>query len=48
MKVKYVKWLGLLGALATGVSQIVAGDVVNGVGIISASLASAGIFSPAQ
>lgn len=48
MKVKHIKWLGLLGALFAGASQIAAGDIVNGAGIISASLASAGIFSPAQ
>lgn len=48
MRIKYIKWLGLLGALFTGASQIAAGDIINGAGIISASLASAGVFSQAQ
>lgn len=45
MKVKYIKWLGLLGALFAGASQIAAGDVVNGSGIIAAALSSAGVFA---
>lgn len=48
MKVKYVKSLGLLGALFAGVSQIVAGDVVSGGGVIAAALSSAGVFSVQQ
>lgn len=48
MNVKYIKWLGLLGALFAGASQIAAGDIVNGAGIISASLASAGVLTRAQ
>lgn len=48
MKVKYVKWFGLLGALFSGVSQIIAGDVVGGGGVIAAALSSAGVFSGQQ
>lgn len=48
MKVKYVKWLGLLGALSAGASQIVAGDLVSGGGVIAAALSSAGVFSGQQ
>lgn len=48
MNVKHIKLLGLLGALFTGASQIAAGDIVGGAGIISASLASAGVFTRAQ
>lgn len=45
MKVKVIKWAGLLGALFAGVSQIVAGDVVAGSGVIAAALSSAGVLS---
>lgn len=45
MKVKHVKWLGLIGALLAGVSQVVSGDVVAGVGVVSAALSSAGVLS---
>lgn len=48
MKVKYVKWLGLLGALFAGASQIIAGDVVGGGGVIAAALSSAGVFAIQQ
>lgn len=48
MNINYVKWLGLLGALFAGVSQIASGDVVNGAGVIAASFASAGVFKRAQ
>lgn len=48
MKVKYVKWLGLLGALFAGASQIIAGDIVGGGGVIAASLSSAGVLSVQQ
>lgn len=48
MNVQYVKWLGLLGALFAGSAQIIAGDIVNGTGIIAAALSSAGIFASQQ
>lgn len=48
MRIKYVKWFGLLGALLAGSSQILAGDVVNGAGIIAAALSSAGILTSQQ
>lgn len=48
MKVKYIKWFGLLGALFAGISQILAGDVVNGGGVIAAALSSAGVLSAQQ
>lgn len=45
MKVKYIKLLGLLGALFAGTSTIIAGDVATGAGVIAAALSSAGVFS---
>lgn len=45
MKVKYVKWFGLLGALFAGTAQIIAGDIVGGGGVIAAALSSAGVLS---
>lgn len=48
MKVIYIKWLGLIGALFAGASTIIAGDVAIGVGVIAAALSSAGVFSVQQ
>lgn len=48
MNVKYVKWLGLLGAIFAGTAQILAGDFINGGGVIAAALSSAGVFGQAQ
>lgn len=48
MNVNYIKWLGLIGALFAGASQIASGDVVNGAGVIAASFASAGVFKKTQ
>lgn len=48
MKLNYIKWLGLLGALFAGTSQLLSGDVVNGSGIIAAALSSAGVLSVKQ
>lgn len=45
MKVKYIKWIGFLGALSAGTAQILAGDIVNGGGVIAAALSSAGVLS---
>lgn len=45
MKVKYIKWIGLLGALFAGTAQILAGDIVTGGGVIAAALSSAGVLS---
>lgn len=44
MNVKYIKWIGLLGALLAGTAQILAGDFVNGGGVIAAALSSAGVL----
>lgn len=44
MRIKYVKYLGLLGALFTGGSLILAGSLSEGVGIIAAALSSASLF----
>lgn len=46
MNTKYIKWLGLIGALFAGTSQILAGDLVSGSGVIAAALSSAGVLSP--
>jgi len=46
-KVKFIKIAGLIGAVITGAVQIAAGDLVGGIGVISAALASAGVFTPA-
>lgn len=45
MKAKWVKVLGFVGAVATGVSLIVAGDLTQGIGIIAAALSSATMLS---
>lgn len=45
MKYMYIKWAGLLGAVLTGSTMIVAGDNATGVGVIAAALSSASIFS---
>lgn len=45
MKIKYVKWLGFIGALCAGAAQVIAGDVVTGAGVIAAAFSSAGIFT---
>lgn len=39
-RIKWIKVLGLVGALATGTAAVIAGDVVTGVGIVSAALSS--------
>lgn len=48
MNTKYIKWFGMLGAFFSGVAQIASGDIINGTGIIAASLTSAGIFAQAK
>lgn len=45
MKIKYVKWLGLLGAVFSGTAQCIAGDFVSGAGVIAAALSSAGVLA---
>lgn len=45
MKIKYVKWLGLLGAVLSGAAQCIAGDFVSGAGVIAAALSSAGVLA---
>lgn len=43
---KWVKYLGLLGGLFAGVSLIITGQTVEGVGLIAASLTSpTGLFT---
>lgn len=44
MKAKYIKWFGLIGATFAGTASIMSGDVVTGIGVISAALSSAGIL----
>ena len=44
MQVKAIKWIGLLGAILSGVTQIMNGDPVVGGGVIAAALSSAGIL----
>lgn len=44
MNITIVKWLGLIGAALTGSAQILSGDVLTGVGVISAALSSAGVL----
>lgn len=48
MNVKYVKVIGLLGALLSGVFQCFSGDVATGAGIVAAALSSAGAFTTRQ
>lgn len=46
-KASIIKILALVGALFTGGGTVYAGDVVTGLGIISAALSSASIFKTA-
>lgn len=39
-RVQWIKTLGFVGAVATGTAAMIAGDIVSGVGIISAALSS--------
>lgn len=39
-RTQWTKILGFVGALATGAAMMIAGDIVAGVGIISAALSS--------
>lgn len=43
-KVKIAKWFGFGAALLSGIGIILAGDLVQGVGIIAASLSSASML----
>jgi len=43
---KAIKWLGLLGSIAIGGKFIAMGDYMQGFGIITASLSSAGVIKP--
>jgi len=43
-RVKAVKTLGLFGSMACGLALILQGSVVEGVGVITAALSSAGVF----
>lgn len=43
-KSKTIGWLGMIGALATGIAQILGGDYVGGAGVVAAALSSAQLF----
>lgn len=47
-RVRNIKWLGIVAALASSVAACAAGDVVTGLGIIGAALSSAGVLQPAS
>lgn len=47
-KVKILKGLSLVAALATGVAFFIAGDYSSGVGVIAAALSSASVFSTTE
>lgn len=44
-RIRSIKWLGVLAAVASSIAAIIAGDIPTAVGIIGASLSSAGILS---
>lgn len=44
LSVRIVKWLGVIAAVASAAAAVVAGDVPTAVGIIGASLSSAGVL----
>lgn len=41
---KFVRWSGLVASFAMGITMVAKGDVINGFGIITASLGSAGVI----
>lgn len=43
--IRNIKWLGVLAAACSAIAAVAAGDTPTAVGIIGASLSSAGIFS---
>lgn len=45
MKLKFIRWGGLIGALLTGSVMIMSGDVVQGTGVIAAALGSASVVA---
>lgn len=47
-KFKFVKLLSLFAAVATGLTMMLTGNVIEGVGVISASMASVSALSPKE
>lgn len=47
-RVLNIKWLGILAAVCSAAAAIAAGDVPTAVGIIGASLSSAGVLASNQ
>lgn len=46
-RVRNIKWLGIIAAVASAVAAAAAGDVATAIGIVGAALSSAGILTPA-
>lgn len=46
-RIRNIKWLGILAAAASAAAAGAAGDITTALGIIGASLSSAGVFAPA-
>lgn len=44
-RIRNIKWLGILSALASAIAAGASGDIATAVGIIGASLSSAGLFT---
>lgn len=47
-RVRFIKWLGIFAAVCSAVAAVAAGDIPTAVGIIGASLSSAGVLAPDQ
>lgn len=45
-RIRNIKWLGIVAALASSIAACAAGDFVTGMGIIGAALSSAGVLQP--
>lgn len=45
-RIRNIKLLGIIAAIASSVAAIAAGDIPTAVGIIGAALSSAGVLSP--
>lgn len=43
-KSKFIRVFGFMGALLTGISSIISGDLITGSGIIAAALSSVSVF----
>lgn len=44
-RIRNIKWLGIVAALASSIAAFAAGDVTTGVGIISAALSSSSVLA---